>query len=91
MAKSFVNFSRKTLALALRLVVGDILPQRRSLAVDPPLQPLPGEGNTLALVLLTSAQRGTQNTFDQHLLLHPLVDVVVVIGAGQPSVQALGP
>ena len=90
MAKSFVNIL-KNIAPALWFVKGDVLPHRGCLAVDPPVQPLPGESKTLILVLLTSAQQSTQDTFDLHVLFPPRGDVVVVGGAGQHSAQALGP
>ena len=65
------------------------LPEGPPVTIEPALEPLPGEGDTLGLVLLTSPGRGAQHAFSQHLKFQPVLHIIVVSSSSQSPRQAL--
>ena len=78
----FGNLGGSVSVLALGLVFGYVLPERRAVAIKPPLKPLSGEGHPLVLVLLTRTGGSKKNALSQHFLFDPVADAVVVSGVG---------
>jgi len=88
-AAVFLKFRGCHFVFAGWAVVGDVLPKRSPLTVEPTLQTVPSESDPLVLMLFAGAQGSTQDTFGQHFLLTPVSDVVVVSGVGHSPGKAL--